>query len=123
MKQKIVIKVTITGKKSRPKAMRIAVSQPGVESVAFQGEEKEELVVIGDGVDSIVLITHLRRSLGYADLLTVGDPDGEKKEEKETKNELVIQPVSWPTIYQNVQPYFTNQERSYNYQEPNCSIM
>ncbi|KAJ4943978.1 hypothetical protein NE237_000155 [Protea cynaroides] len=120
MKQKIVIKVTLTGNKSRPKAMKIAVSQPGVESVAFQGAEKEQLVVIGDGIDSIVLITLLRKSLGYADLLTVGAPDGEKKEEKK---ELVIHPVSWSTIYQDVQPYYTYQERSCNYQEPSCTIM
>ncbi|XP_043721177.1 heavy metal-associated isoprenylated plant protein 47-like [Telopea speciosissima] len=80
LQQKMVIKICMKGENSRQKALKIAVTQPGVESVALQGPEKDQLVVIGDGIDSIVLMTLLRKSMGYAELVSVEE---QKKETKE----------------------------------------
>ncbi|KAJ4957865.1 hypothetical protein NE237_024976 [Protea cynaroides] len=163
-KKKIVIKISMNGKKTFPKrilnrlpqkmvinismnrvflfifgknmnrlilqpiAPNIAVRQPGVESVAFQGEEKDQLVVVGgEDTDPVVLTRLLRKTMGRAELIAVGPPDEKKKEEKkeekkETKSEVVMQPINRPTIYQGVPPYYTVEALNYN-RQPLCTIM
>ena len=60
----------------------------GVISVAVEGADKEQLVVIGEGVDSANLTCSLRKKLCYATLLGVEevkekDQEPEPEEEKE----------------------------------------
>ncbi|GMY38175.1 heavy metal-associated isoprenylated plant protein 47-like [Fagus crenata] len=59
---KVVIRVTsVTNVRS--KAMQIAV---GVESVAIEGEENSQIVVVGDNIDSVNLTYLLRKKVGFA---------------------------------------------------------
>ncbi|KAK1566529.1 hypothetical protein Q3G72_001130 [Acer saccharum] len=100
MKQKVVIKVTINGQKSRPKVMKIVVGSFGVESVAWKGDDKNQIEVIGDGLDPAVLTLLLRKKLGYADLVSVEEKKDEKKED-EAKLQVTAMPAysyygSWP---------------------------
>ncbi|XP_019158964.1 PREDICTED: uncharacterized protein LOC109155771 [Ipomoea nil] len=71
MKQKVVIKLSMSNHKSRAKALKIAVGQQGVESVAIKGQENNQLEVVGQ-VDAVVLATLLRKCLGKAELVSVG---------------------------------------------------
>ncbi|KAK4846438.1 hypothetical protein QYF36_017201 [Acer negundo] len=101
MKQKMVIKVTINGQKSRPKVMKIVVGASGVESVAWKGDDKNQIEVIGDRLDPTVLTLLLRKKLGYADLVSVEEKKDEKKE-----NEAKLQVKAMPTYsYYGSCPY------------------
>ncbi|KAK0588370.1 hypothetical protein LWI29_000111 [Acer saccharum] len=95
MKQKVVIKVMINDQKSRPKVMKIVVGSFGVESVAWIGDDKNQIEVIGDGLDPAVLTLMLRKKLGYADLVSVEEKKEEKKDEKE-ENEAKLQETAMP---------------------------
>ncbi|GAB4845875.1 hypothetical protein Ancab_024879 [Ancistrocladus abbreviatus] len=91
MKQKIVLKVQLTCEKCRRKAMKVAVAASGVISVAVPGNEKDELVVIGMGVDAACLTEKLRKKVGYASIVSVEEVKEQKKKEdkkdKEKKKE------------------------------------
>ncbi|TKW39980.1 hypothetical protein SEVIR_1G215800v4 [Setaria viridis] len=78
-KQKIVIKVQMSSDKCRSKAMALVASTGGVDSVALAGDSKDQVVVVGEGVDSIKLTEALRKKVGDAQLVQVGE---NKKEEK-----------------------------------------
>lgn len=54
-------------------------------SVAWEEKEKDKLVVIGDGVDAVTLTSRLRKKIGHAELISVGEVKEEKKENEETK--------------------------------------
>ncbi|KAH7689114.1 Copper chaperone domain-containing protein [Dioscorea alata] len=84
MKQKIVIKVQMNCEKCRIKAMKIVAATEGVESVGVEGKDNDQLVVIGDGVDSIRLTSKLRKKVGHAVLVNVNEEKkpGEKTAEK-----------------------------------------
>ncbi|KAG6513323.1 heavy metal-associated isoprenylated plant protein 47-like [Zingiber officinale] len=69
MKQKMVIKVEIRSDKCRTKAMTVVASVVGVVSVGLQGEKKDELVLVGDGVDPANLTRCLRKRVGHADIV------------------------------------------------------
>ncbi|KAI3465931.1 hypothetical protein Pfo_022594 [Paulownia fortunei] len=71
-------KRSISAAKIRIKAMKIAVTSPGVVSVAIQGEEKNQLVVTGEGIDAVNLTELLRQNVGFAEVLSLG-PLEEKK--------------------------------------------
>ncbi|KAF3320015.1 Heavy metal transport/detoxification superfamily protein [Carex littledalei] len=66
--------------KCRSKAMKIAASTDGVESVALQGDDRKRLVVTGDGVDSVNLTKTLRKKIGRAVIVEQGEV---KKKESE----------------------------------------
>ncbi|XP_009625094.1 heavy metal-associated isoprenylated plant protein 47-like [Nicotiana tomentosiformis] len=109
MKQKVVLNVSVNGCKSRPsmekfvlgclvpclvqdatcknKVMSIAATLSGVEKVSIE-VEKNELTVIGEGIDPVKLVNILRKKVGYAKMVSVGP---EKKEEKPA--EETVQPV------------------------------
>ncbi|KAL3632253.1 hypothetical protein CASFOL_025237 [Castilleja foliolosa] len=80
MKQKIVIKVSMHCQKCKSKALKIVVAVPGVESVGLAGKEKDEVVVIGEGIDSVELTRRLRKKVAHAELLSLGE--AKKVEEK-----------------------------------------
>ncbi|KAM3367962.1 hypothetical protein ACQJBY_016488 [Aegilops geniculata] len=71
MKQKMVIRVHMTCDKCRSKAMGLVASIHGVERVEIQGDDRDQLAVVGDGVDAANLTACLRKKVGNADLLTV----------------------------------------------------
>uniref|UniRef100_A0A2N9EVJ8 HMA domain-containing protein n=1 Tax=Fagus sylvatica TaxID=28930 RepID=A0A2N9EVJ8_FAGSY len=92
MKQKIIIKVQMTCDKCRTKAMKIAATTDGVNSVAIEGSDKDQLVVIGEGVDSANLTCSLRKKLCHATLLSVEEVKEKKKSQKRNPNhQLKIQ--------------------------------
>ncbi|KAK3158316.1 hypothetical protein QOZ80_2AG0135540 [Eleusine coracana subsp. coracana] len=82
MKQKIVIKVTMTCDKCRKKALALVAGTSGVESVKLDGDDK---VVVEGEVDSVNLTSALRKKLGSAQLVEVVDAAAaaKKKEEEE----------------------------------------
>ncbi|KAI5576369.1 hypothetical protein BDE02_09G040600 [Populus trichocarpa] len=94
MKQKIVIKVTGNGPKSRTKALRIAVGLSGVESARLGGEDKSQIEVVGDGVDAVQLTNLLRKKVGYAELASV-EAVGEKKERRASSAAGCLARVWW----------------------------
>ncbi|MBA0769824.1 hypothetical protein Gotri_018521 [Gossypium trilobum] len=78
----MVLKVSMNGDKSRSKALKIAVGLSGVESASLKGDDKSQIEVTGDGVDAVKLTSQLRKSVGFAELVSVSAAGGEKKEEK-----------------------------------------
>uniref|UniRef100_A0A0E0NH10 HMA domain-containing protein n=1 Tax=Oryza rufipogon TaxID=4529 RepID=A0A0E0NH10_ORYRU len=99
-KQKIVIKVEMSCDKCRSKAMALVAATGGVDSVALAGDGKDQVVVVGDGVDSIKLTAALRKKVGHATLVTVGEV---KKEEK--KPEPAAAAVEYPWSYHPAYTY------------------
>ncbi|XP_066347454.1 heavy metal-associated isoprenylated plant protein 16-like [Miscanthus floridulus] len=73
MKQRIVIKVQMTCDKCRKNALALAGSTYGVQSVGIEGEEQDQLVVVGNGVDATSLTSCLRKKVkvGRADIVKV----------------------------------------------------
>jgi hypothetical protein len=84
MKQKIVIKVQMPCDKCRSKAMALVAATIGVDSVALAGDGKDQVVVVGDGIDSVKLTTALRKKVGHAQLVTVGEVKKEEEKKKPT---------------------------------------
>ncbi|KAF3329762.1 Heavy-metal-associated domain-containing protein [Carex littledalei] len=76
--------------KCRSKAMKIAASTDGVESVALQGDDRKRLVVTGDGVDSVNLTKTLRKKIGRAVIVEQGEV---KKKVEESMIQWRPQPV------------------------------
>ncbi|KQJ83083.1 heavy metal-associated isoprenylated plant protein 47 [Brachypodium distachyon] len=72
MKQKIEIRVHMTCDKCRSKALGLVASTQGVvERVGIEGNDRDRLVVVGDGVDSVNLTARLRKKMGNAELMKV----------------------------------------------------
>ncbi|CAI9089007.1 OLC1v1023492C1 [Oldenlandia corymbosa var. corymbosa] len=62
--------------KTRKKALKTIVSCFGVDSIALQGESKDEIEVIGEGMDDAVTITKsLRKNVGHAEIVSLGPVD------------------------------------------------
>ncbi|XP_061350175.1 disease resistance protein RGA5-like [Gastrolobium bilobum] len=113
---KVVIKVSMNSPKSRSKAMKIAVGVSGVETAAIQGENKDQIAVTGERIDSVCLTSLLRKSFGHAELVSVGSVE-EKKEEG------ITLPIVWPYVSGVPQYPVYDIRHPSQYQEPNCSIM
>ncbi|XP_052177655.1 heavy metal-associated isoprenylated plant protein 46-like [Diospyros lotus] len=75
MQRKVVIKFCMKSNKSRSKVLTTAAGFTGVEEVALNGED--QIVVVGDGIDSVALTTLLRKKVGYAELVSVQSPEPE----------------------------------------------
>ncbi|XVE78267.1 hypothetical protein DITRI_Ditri13aG0130900 [Diplodiscus trichospermus] len=115
----MVLKVTMNGEKSRTKAMKIAVGLLGVESSSLKCDDKSQIEVTGDGVDPVQLTSKIRKSVGYAELVSVSAV-GESEE--------VEPPPPAAYVWTPYQPdNFVYMEPSYGYvqqcHEPSCSIM
>ncbi|XP_050251020.1 heavy metal-associated isoprenylated plant protein 47-like [Quercus robur] len=94
MKQKIVIKVQMPCDKCRSKAMKIASKANGVNSVAIEGSDRDQLVVIGEGVDSANLTCSLRKKLCYATLRSVEEVKDEQNEPEGPEQNPNPEPIS-----------------------------
>ncbi|XP_027941580.1 heavy metal-associated isoprenylated plant protein 47-like [Vigna unguiculata] len=92
--KKIVIQVHMENDKCRSKAMKIAAASQGVHSVALEGEDRDQVVVTGDAIDSVCLTNKFRKKFNYATLMSVteakasndGDAGGEHKDETTAEN-------------------------------------
>ncbi|XP_019419311.1 PREDICTED: heavy metal-associated isoprenylated plant protein 47 [Lupinus angustifolius] len=73
MKQKIVIKVAMHCQKCRKTAFQIVATANGVTSVELEGEEKDKVIVIGDGMDAVNLINCLRKKVGKSDIISLAE--------------------------------------------------
>ncbi|XP_009591620.1 heavy metal-associated isoprenylated plant protein 47-like [Nicotiana tabacum] len=73
MLQKIVIRVKHKCQKCQSKSLMIAAMSTGVNSVALQGEKKDEVVIIGEQVDAAGITTLLRKKVGHASLVLVDE--------------------------------------------------
>ncbi|KAK7847089.1 heavy metal-associated isoprenylated plant protein 47 [Quercus suber] len=82
LQQKIVVKVRNDSDKCTRKAMKIACKANGVNSVALEGSDRDQLVVIGEGVDSANWTCSLRKKLCYAALWSVDEVKADKKPEE-----------------------------------------
>ncbi|KAM7502428.1 hypothetical protein LguiB_001332 [Lonicera macranthoides] len=121
MKQKVVIRVSMGNQeKCRSKALKIAVSVSGVESVALHGPEKDQILVIGN-IDAVSLATLLRKKVGHSEIVSVGAVD-EKKEDSKDPNEVTMM----TPLHYTMHPYGSTHYPVYNVvpnPEPSCSIM
>lgn len=91
----------------------------GVTSVSIGGDGRDEVVVTGDGVDSVCLTNKLRKKLSHATLLSVQDVkpgDGAAKKD-ETK------PIEYIGYYNPLPPYPSYPVVYDPYPNNNCSIM
>ena len=62
------------------------VTFSGVESLALKGQQRDQIEVKGDNIDTVKLATLLRKKVGHASIVSVAE---EKKDEK--KDEPKIQ--------------------------------
>ncbi|CAN6248990.1 unnamed protein product [Urochloa humidicola] len=94
MKQKIVIKVCLPCDRCRTEAMELVAKADGLISVAIIADEKLE--VVGDCIDPVRLVCHLRKKLCYAEILQVEEVKDKKPEEpkkpEEKKPVVVMHP-------------------------------
>ena len=125
MQQKIVIKVQMSCDKCRAKAMALVAAAGGVDSVAIAGANRDQVVVVGEGVDSIHLTAALRRKVGPAHILQVGE---DKKDDKKTKPPVPdYYPWCYPPPPSQPAGFFLGDPYGYAYQTRQessiCSIM
>ena len=125
MQQKIVIKVQMSCDKCRAKAMALVAAAGGVDSVAIAGADRDQVVVVGEGVDSIHLTSALRRKVGPAHILQVGE---DKKDDKKTKPPVPdYYPWCYPPPPSQPAGFFLGDPYGYAYQTRQessiCSIM
>ncbi|XP_059452530.1 uncharacterized protein LOC132183151 [Corylus avellana] len=124
MKQVVVLRVTMDGQKSffcvmagheaRTKAMKIAVSVPGVQAASLKGPDKDQIEVKGENIDTVKLTTLIRKKVGHADIVSVGE---DKKEDKKEEKKPEVVPL---TVWQPPYPSYPIYPESYG---PSCSIM
>ncbi|CAM8943103.1 unnamed protein product [Rhodiola kirilowii] len=86
LQQKIVLEVYMPCDKCKKKARKIVASSEGMISMAIEGE-KNQLVVVGVGMDAAILATSLRKKVGRTTIISVEEVKSEdkKKEEEEAK--------------------------------------
>ncbi|AES64599.1 putative heavy metal-associated domain, HMA [Medicago truncatula] len=73
MKQKIVMRVHMRCQKCRTKALEVVAGANGVNFVGLEGDEKDKIVVIGDGVDAVTLTKCLRKKVGQTEIVSLGE--------------------------------------------------
>lgn len=96
-------------------------------SAAIEGADKNKIVVVGEGVDSITLTTLLRKHMGNAELISVAAVDKkEEKEEKKGEKGDSSSMATWPPhggVYSYPVQYHYVTEARQHYQDPSCCIM
>ncbi|KEH15709.1 heavy metal transport/detoxification superfamily protein, partial [Medicago truncatula] len=71
--QKIVMRVHMRCQKCRTKALEVVAGANGVNFVGLEGDEKDKIVVIGDGVDAVTLTKCLRKKVGQTEIVSLGE--------------------------------------------------
>ncbi|CAE5967930.1 unnamed protein product [Arabidopsis arenosa] len=99
------IKLSVNSEKCRKKAMQVAVVADGVTSVAMEGEFQDELVVVGDGVDTASLIMALRKKACHVTLETLEEvKKPQKKPQVEEKSVTPHCCIAQCPVVSNEQP-------------------
>jgi hypothetical protein len=90
----------------------------GVEAASLKGQDKDQIEVKGEGIDTVKLTTLIRKKVGHADIVSVAE---EKKEEK--KDGAAVQ-VVWPYTsgVPNYHPFYHEMNQEYP-NNPSCSIL
>ncbi|KAH6768755.1 hypothetical protein C2S51_014091 [Perilla frutescens var. frutescens] len=71
MQQKIVFQIRLPCSKCPREALKIVAEANGVESIAIEGKQKNEVVVTGENIDIIKLALRLRKKVGCTDVISV----------------------------------------------------
>ncbi|PIA65479.1 hypothetical protein AQUCO_00100762v1, partial [Aquilegia coerulea] len=107
LQQIVVIKISMNNSKSRTKAMKIAVSTPGVVSVKLHGDSMDKIVVTGVGIDTTNLTVLIRKKVGFTELVSVQTISKQEDEEEEEDTSTVHyyrsrneQSMGWTPSYQ-----------------------
>ncbi|EYU21091.1 hypothetical protein MIMGU_mgv1a018053mg [Erythranthe guttata] len=87
--------MSIHSDKCRSKALKNAVGISGVESVTVTGQDKDQVELVGDGIDSVELTRQLRKNVAHAELLSVGEV---KKEEQPAATTAGATPAESPPV-------------------------
>ncbi|XP_037481629.1 heavy metal-associated isoprenylated plant protein 47-like [Triticum dicoccoides] len=100
MKQKIVIQLGMSCDKSRSKALTMAARAAGVTSMEITGDARDRLEVVGDGVDSVCLVSCLRKKLGHAQIIKVEEVKKPEEKKEDPKPAVPVPvPVNPPQYY------------------------
>jgi hypothetical protein len=78
--QKIVIRVQMECDRCRSKALALVAATGGVDSVSLAGDARDQVVVVGDDVDSVKLASALRKKVGPAEIVQVAAAEAKKEE-------------------------------------------
>ncbi|URD97613.1 hypothetical protein MUK42_18737 [Musa troglodytarum] len=81
--------------------------------------DEDKIVVVGDGVDSIVLTNKLRKKMGHVELVKVGSAEEKKEEKKEEKEPSWVYPMTCTPHVNLMPPVYEIREASH---DP-CRIM
>ncbi|KAL3820857.1 hypothetical protein ACJIZ3_006762 [Penstemon smallii] len=73
MKQKIVFQFEMPCSQHPRKALKFVAEAYGVESLAIQGQQKNQVVVTGECIDIVSLARRLRKKVGYTDVISVSE--------------------------------------------------
>ncbi|XP_037470910.1 heavy metal-associated isoprenylated plant protein 46-like [Triticum dicoccoides] len=127
MKQKIVIQLSMSCDKSRSKALTVAARAAGVTSMGITGDARDQLEVVGDGVDPVCLVSCLRKKLGHAQIIKVEEvkkPDEKKKEDPKPPAPMPV-PVHPPPYFYPPSSYYPHQYPPHfcDEQPGNCRTM
>lgn len=95
-----------------------------MESTAIQGKDKDQIEVVGEGIDAVQITTLLRKSVGYSEIVSVSAVEEKKDEKKEDKKDdqkpMIWTPYpSYTYVVPNYQPPYEVRD---SYNDP-CSIM
>ncbi|XP_048552961.1 heavy metal-associated isoprenylated plant protein 46-like [Triticum urartu] len=127
MKQKIVIQLSMSCDKSRSKALTMAARAAGVTSMGITGDARDQLEVVGDGVDPVCLVSCLRKKLGHAQIIKVEEvkkPEEKKKEDPKPPAPMPV-PVHPPPYFYPPSSYYPHQYPPHfcDEQPGNCRTM
>ncbi|KAK1316604.1 hypothetical protein QJS10_CPA05g02097 [Acorus calamus] len=97
-KQKVVMKIPMNGQKNNKKALQAVTKAKGVQSVGLEGDDKSQVVVIGEEMDCVDLKKLIQKKLGgwlwclknkvHVEIVSVS-PVEEKEKEPDKKIEVV----------------------------------
>lgn len=92
-------------------------------SASIDGAEKNQMVVVGDGVDSVTLTTLLRKRMGFAELVSVITLQEKKAEEYKQAQSTPV--VAWPSYGGGypTQYYYPVNSVEERYPDSSCCIM
>lgn len=88
--------------------------------MAIEGEEKDQVVVIGEGVDSADLTRLLRKKVGYASIISVEEVKPKDGPEEDDKDDPT--PMQWSSSYIHY-PQNPMYQVVYDPNPTGCSIM
>ncbi|KAL0008726.1 hypothetical protein SO802_010228 [Lithocarpus litseifolius] len=99
--------------------MKIAVGLSGVESLALKGQNSDQIEVKGENIDTVKLVTLLRKKVGHASIVSVAEDKKEEKKEKKEDEKKDEPKIQWPhgppyAFYEIIDPC---------YDRDVCSIM